>query len=267
MGILGEPPIPMAAFPGRSLISSTNCGAPSDFPADERPPYTDRLYGRKRGRPLRPAQQVLLERSLPQLAIELPPSGEVDPRRLFASPVQSIWLEIGFGGGEHLATQAKTHPDFGFIGCEVFENGIAKLLGDIARCQLTNIRLFADDARRLIAALAPASIGRVFILFPDPWPKVRQHKRRIVSCAPLDGLAEIMADNAELRLATDDSGYLCWMLEHLTAHPAFEWLARRPGDWRERPPDWPPTRYEEKARAAARSPAFLRMSRRPRNTN
>ena len=117
-----------------------------------------------------------------------------------------------------------------------------------------------------MAGLPPASIGRVFILFPDPWPKRRQHKRRIVSRATLDGLAEIMADDAELRVATDDAGYLSWILERVTAHPAFEWLAGRPGDWRERPPDWPPTRYEAKARAAGRSPAFLRIRRRPRAT-
>lgn len=118
----------------------------------------------------------------------------------------------------------------------------------------------------MIAALSPASVDRVFILFPDPWPKRRQHKRRIVSRETLGGLAEIMTDDAELRLATDDADYLCWILEHMTAHPAFEWRARRPGDWRERPPDWPPTRYEAKARAAGRSPAFLRVRRRPRTT-
>jgi tRNA (guanine-N7-)-methyltransferase len=116
----------------------------------------------------------------------------------------------------------------------------------------------------MIAVLPPASIKRVFILFPDPWPKRRQRKRRIVSHATLDGLAEIMADDAELRIATDDSSYLSWILECLIAHPAFEWVARRPSDWRERPPDWPPTRYEEKARAAGRLPAFLRVRRQPR---
>jgi tRNA (guanine-N7-)-methyltransferase len=203
---------------------------------------------------------------LPQLGITLPESGHLDIDALFGAARASTWLEIGFGGGEHLAQLAEQNPHIGFIGCEVFENGIVKLLAEIERRRLGNIRIFADDARLIISALPPASIGRVFILFPDPWPKRRQHKRRIVSRATLDGLAEIMADNAELRLATDDSGYLCWMLEHVTAHPAFEWLARRPGDWRERPPDWAPTRYEEKARAAARSPAFLRMRRQQRNT-
>jgi tRNA (guanine-N7-)-methyltransferase len=201
---------------------------------------------------------------LPRLAINLPVSGHLDIAALFGTARPSIWLEIGFGGGEHLAQLAEQHPQIGFIGCEVFENGIVKLLAQIELRRLDNIRIFADDARLIMATLPPASIGRAFILFPDPWPKRRQHKRRIVSRETLDTLAEIMTDDAELRVATDDADYLCWILEHIAAHPAFEWLARRPGDWRERPPDWPPTRYETKARAAGRSPAFLRMRRRPR---
>jgi tRNA (guanine-N7-)-methyltransferase len=203
---------------------------------------------------------------LPRLAINLPASGRLDIAALFGTARSSIWLEIGFGGGEHLAQLAGQHPQIGFIGCEVFENGIVKLLAQIERRRLDNIRIFADDARLVMAAMPPASVGRAFILFPDPWPKRRQHKRRIVSRATLDGLAEIMSDDAELRLATDDGDYLSWILERVTAHPGFEWLARRPGDWRERPPDWPPTRYEAKARITGRSPAFLRVRRRPRTT-
>jgi tRNA (guanine-N7-)-methyltransferase len=224
------------------------------------------VFGRRRGRPLRPGQKSLIDELLPRLAINLPASGHLDIAALFGNARPSIWLEIGFGGGEHLAQLAEQYPQTGFIGCEVFENGIVKLLGQIERRRLDNIRIFADDARLIMAALSPASVDRAFILFPDPWPKRRQHKRRIVSRATLDALAEIMSDNAELRLATDDRDYLCWMLEHVTAHPAFEWLARRAADWRERPPDWPPTRYEAKARAVGRSPAFLRMRRRPRAT-
>jgi tRNA (guanine-N7-)-methyltransferase len=203
---------------------------------------------------------------LPRLAINLPPSGHLDIAALFGTARPSIWLEIGFGGGEHLAQLAEQHPQIGFIGCEVFENGIVKLLAQIELRRLGNIRIFADDARLIMATLPPAAVDRIFILFPDPWPKRRQHKRRIMSRATLDTLAEIMIDDAELRLATDDADYLSWILEHITAHPAFEWLARRPGDWRERPPDWPPTRYEAKARAAGRPPAYLRMRRRPRTT-
>jgi tRNA (guanine-N7-)-methyltransferase len=254
----------MAAFPGSDSTWSTNCGAPSDPLVTDAPTPRRLLYGRRRGRPLSPGRQGLVDALLPRLAIDLSTSGEFDPRSMFADPPRSVWLEIGFGGGEHLAVQAERRRDIGFIGCEVFENGIAKLLGEIQRRHLANIRLFIDDARLLIGALPAASIERVFILFPDPWPKRRHNKRRIVSRETLDGLARIMSDGAELRLATDDPDYFSWMLECVTGHPGFAWLVRRPGDWRERPPGWPPTRYEEKARAAGRPPAFLLACRRLR---
>jgi tRNA (guanine-N7-)-methyltransferase len=175
-----------------------------------------------------------------------------------------VWLEVGFGGGEHLAAQAAANPRIGMIGAEVFENGVVKLLGEIERQKLQNIRLFIEDARLLLAALPEKSLARVFILFPDPWPKLRHHKRRMVSRETLDRLAFVMADGAELRLATDDRAYLAWMLEHTTQHADFDWLARGPEDWRERPQDWPATRYEQKAIAAGRQPAFLRFRRRAR---
>jgi tRNA (guanine-N7-)-methyltransferase len=201
---------------------------------------------------------------LPRLALALPQRGPLDPFALFARRPQNLALEIGFGSGEHLAELAARHPEAGFIGCEVFENGIARLVARIERERLDNIRIFADDARLLLAALPPASLDRVFILFPDPWPKARHKKRRLVSAETLDRLALIMVDGGELRLATDDRDYLSRMLEAGTAHEDFAWLARRPQDWRERPSDWPSTRYEEKARAAGRMPAFLRFRRRPR---
>ncbi len=222
------------------------------------------LYGRRRGRRLRPGQRGLVDDLLPSLGLGLPPSGRLDRRALFVRPPQSVCLEIGFGGGEHLAALAERHPEIGFIGCEVFENGIAKMLAEIRRRRLGNVRLYVDDARLLIAALPESSIAGVIILFPDPWPKERHKKRRIVSHETLDALARIMTDGAELRLATDDPEYFGWMLERVTGHPAFAWLGRRAADWRERPPDWPPTRYEEKARAAGRTPLFLRAHRRPR---
>lgn len=224
----------------------------------------EQFYGRRRGRPLRAGQRERQTSLLPRVSFALPEAGRLDPGVLFPAAPREIWLEIGFGGGEHLAAQAERHPDIGFIGCEVFENGVARLLGAIERRQLRNIRVFPDDARPLLASLAPCSIGRVFVLFPDPWPKARHHKRRLIAPATLDRFADIMIDGAELRLATDDPGYLSWMLEHATAHPAFAWTARRPGDWRERPGDWPATRYEEKARKAGRAPAFLRFVRRAR---
>jgi tRNA (guanine-N7-)-methyltransferase len=222
------------------------------------------IYGRRRGRKLRPGQQALRQTLLPERRIALPAEGPLDPRGLFTPPVAAVWLEIGFGGGEHLAAQAAAHPEIGMIGAEVFENGVVKLLGEVKRRGLANIRVFVDDARLLIAALPEASIARAFILFPDPWPKLRHHKRRIVSRETLDRLAFILADGAELRLATDDADYLAWMLERATAHPDFAWLAQGPADWRERAADWPQTRYEQKALAAGRKPAFLRFRRKAR---
>src|SRR5215211_7198885 len=230
---------------------------PAYDPATAAPPR--RFYGRRRGRPLRPGQSHLRETQLPQLAVMLPETGPLDPASLFATPPESVWLEIGFGAGEHLAAQACSHPDTGFIGCEVFENGVARLVAEVARRDLHNIRVFPDDARILLDALAPDSLDRVFILFPDPWPKTRHQKRRLVSTATLDRLAALMRPGAELRLATDDRDYLTWMLERATAHRDFAWRARRPADWRERPADGPPTRYEKKPRTAGRVPAFLRF--------
>jgi tRNA (guanine-N7-)-methyltransferase len=231
---------------------------------DHKPGQRRILYGRRRGRPLRRDQQGLIDTLLPRLAVTLPESGMLDPGALFARRPREIWVEIGFGGGEHLAAQASAHRDVGIIGCEVFENGIAKLLGEIARQDLANIRILTDDARLLLAALPPRSIGRVFILFPDPWPKQRHHKRRIVTRETLDTLARVMVDGAELRLATDDVDYLGWMLARAPVHPDFAWLAEGPADWRTRPADWPATRYEAKAIAAGRRPYFLRLRRRPR---
>jgi tRNA (guanine-N7-)-methyltransferase len=225
-------------------------------------PNQRRLYGRRRGRPIREGRRQLAENLLPRIAVALPERRPLDPRTLFAPTPREVWLEIGFGGGEHLAAQAEQHPEVGFIGCEVFENGIARLVAETARRDLDNIRIFAEDARLLLDCLTPASIGRVFALFPDPWPKQRHHKRRLVAPATLDRLASVMQPGAELRLATDEPGYLAWMLEHVTVHPDFLWTARTPSDWRARAPDWPATRYEEKARAAGRTPAFLRFIRR-----
>ena len=222
-----------------------------------------RIYGRRRGRKLRTGRQQLYDELLPRLVLSLPEHGPIDPAALFPTRPQAVWLEIGFGAGEHLAEQAQHHPEVGFIGCEVFENGVARLVGEIATRGLANIRIFADDARLLLDRLPPASIGRVFILFPDPWPKERHHKRRLVARPTLDRLAAVMQPGAELRLATDDPDYLAWMLDHLAVHGDFLEPANRPADWHRRPDDWPPTRYEEKARAAGRTPAFLRFVRRP----
>lgn len=223
------------------------------------------LYGRRRGRPLRKHRSGLLETLLPALRLEVPADGgRIDAARLFPRPVSDLWLEVGFGGGEHLAAQAEANPDVGLIGCEPFVNGVASLLQHLEARGLGNVRVVPDDARPVLDALPDASVGRVFVLFPDPWPKLRHAFRRFIGPDNLPRLARVLKDGAELRLATDDWQLGRWMLEHTWRHPDFEWLARRPEDWRVRPDDWPQTRYEQKAVEAGRRPVFLRFRRRPR---
>ncbi|HXQ50292.1 MAG TPA: tRNA (guanosine(46)-N7)-methyltransferase TrmB [Stellaceae bacterium] len=222
------------------------------------------LYGRRRGRALRSGQRQHLETTLPLLSFALPAQGAFDPRALFAAPVAAIWLELGFGGGEHLAAQAEAFPEIGFIGAEVYANGVAKCLAEIERRQLANIRILMNDARPLVAALAEGSVARVFVLFPDPWPKERHKKRRLVARGFLDDVARAMADEGELRLATDDRDYAQAMLDLAGAHADFRPLAGVLRDRRDLPADWPPTRYEHKAIAAGRKPVYLRFLRRAR---
>jgi tRNA (guanine-N7-)-methyltransferase len=234
-----------------SSVTSTSTGAN----APQR-----RLYGRRRGRALRVGQRALFETLLPQLRLTLPESGPaLDPRSLFDKTMREVWLEIGFGAGEHLAFHAAANPDCGLIGSEVFEPGIAHLLTEVKERQLANVRLFIDDARLVIAALAPQSLGRAFILHPDPWPKERHKKRRIVSRETLDHLAVALRDGAELRIATDDPDYGEWIAERAAAHPDFAPLPTDP-----RPADWPPTRYELKAKSQGRAARLFLLRRRPR---
>lgn len=233
---------------------------PEKGPPPGRPSRT--LHGRRRGRPLRPGRRRLLAELLPKVGIELPADGRaLDPRALFPGTPEDIWLEIGFGSGEHLAWQAERHPEVGFLGAEPFVNGVAALLGLVEARGLGNVRVLQGDGRALLDALPAACLGRVFLLFPDPWPKTRHHKRRIVQRANLDRLAAVMKDGAELRVATDHAAYLRWILERAAVHPDFRWLARRAADWRARPADWPQTRYERKALDEGRTPTYLRFER------
>jgi tRNA (guanine-N7-)-methyltransferase len=174
------------------------------------------------------------------------------PRQLFSRQLEDVWLEIGFGGGEHLVWQAAAHPDIGFIGCEAYVNGIAKLLSAVEDQGLDNIRIHDGDARELVSSLGEGSIGRIFLLFPDPWPKRRHHKRRIITSDMLAQFHRILRPGGVLRFASDSGDYVAWTLIHIRAHGGFAWLADAPPDWRERPPDWPETRYEAKARRAGR---------------
>lgn len=221
------------------------------------------FYGRRHGRRLRSGRQRLMETLLPRLSIELPaPPARLDPFALFPSRPRALWLEIGFGGGEHLAAQAARHRDIGFLGCEVFVNGIATLLAAVEREHLENVRIWPEDARYLLDALPDSCLERVFLLFPDPWPKRRHAARRFIGPDNLARLARVLAPGGELRVASDDAGYVAWTLRHLRRHPAFRWLATRADDWRRPPADWAPTRYEAKALAEGRKPTYLRFVRR-----
>jgi tRNA (guanine-N7-)-methyltransferase len=221
-------------------------------------------YGRRRGHKLRPGRQALIDGLLPRLRIVPPAGGMIDLATLFGGPCRDFWLEVGFGSGEHLATQAAGHPDVGLIGCEPFVNGIAALLSQIERDGLTNVRVYDDDARRLFPALPESSLGRVFALFSDPWPKKRHHRRRFIGPETLDQLARVMQDGAELRLASDHMDYVRWALWHVTQHADFAWPARGRRDWAEPPQDWVETRYERKAKKQGARPVYLRFLRRPR---
>lgn len=202
----------------------------------------------------------LIETLLPRLAIGLPGQGEtIAPATLFPRPVEQVWLEVGFGGGEHVIAQARLYPHMGIIGCEPFRNGIASLLGHLSDTDIDNVRIFDEDVRRLFPALPDGVVGRAFVLFPDPWPKKRHAERRFIGPDNLDSLARIMADGAELRVASDDPIYAEWAATHLEAHPAFAQI-QVTRDRADLPEDWPATRYEQKC-LANNPPTFFRYRR------
>ena len=220
-----------------------------------------RIYGRRQSHRIRPARKRLLEERLPELQIHVPEDGSpIQLGEIQSHARQRCWLEVGFGGGEHLAQQAGANPDVLLIGCEPYVNGVARLLS--LTSDADNVRVVIDDARLLLKALPAGSLERVFVLFPDPWPKARHHKRRIVNPETLSDMARALKPGGELRLATDIMSYARPMLAATLADGRFAWLAERPLDWRQRPDDWPATRYEEKARQAGRKPIFLAFRRR-----
>jgi len=220
-----------------------------------------RSYGRRKARPLSDRKDRLLSELLPRLRLSLaePPPSPFES--LFAQPVDQVWLEIGFGSGEHLFWQAEHHPDVGFIGCEPFINGVASLLGKIESAGLATIRIHDGDARDVLAWLPAGSISRAFLLFPDPWPKKRHRKRRLLSPDAVTQLARVLAPGGELRFATDSGDYAGQVLLTILANGTFAWTAESAKDWRERAPDWPETRYERKALSAGSKPAYLSCRR------
>lgn len=231
-------------------------------PGGVKPP-PDRLYGRARGHTLRPRQQTLLDVTLPRLAFTT--ALAADPLSAFGPRPAALWLEVGFGGGEHAVAQAAAHPEAGLIACEVFENGICSLLarlipeGGEADAPLpANLRLWTEDARILLRALPDACLDRLFLLFPDPWPKSRHAKRRFVHPGQLPLIARVLNPGAEWRVASDDPTYQAWVEEVMAAQTLFD----APPPARERPAGWPPTRYEAKALREGRSPLYWTFIRR-----
>ncbi len=225
------------------------------------PPADVRTFGRRRGHRLRPARQALVDRLLPRLTLEMPVNGVLEADRL-QDGARELWLEIGFGAGEHLVALAERHPEIRFIGCEPYLNGVASLLRQVQERGLENIRLVHGDARPLLAVLPEACLNRVIYLFADPWPKKRHHKRRFISRQNLDALARVLAGGGEFRFASDHGEYARWTLARVLRHQAFAWPARSVDDWCRRPAEWPGTRYEAKALAAGRQPLYFRFLRR-----
>ncbi|MFC7395950.1 tRNA (guanosine(46)-N7)-methyltransferase TrmB [Chelatococcus sp. GCM10030263] len=218
------------------------------------------FYGRRKGHKLRAHQAGLMDALLPHLL--LPEAPLPDAAELFGRPVEDLWLEIGFGGGEHLLARMAESPNTGFIGCEPFINGMAKLLAGIEQRGLDNLRVFDQDAALLLPHLPEASLGRAFILYPDPWPKRRHRKRRFVSEETLSALARALKPGAELRFATDIDDYAAWTLARILRSPDFVWTAQTADDWRKPWAGWPGTRYEAKALREGRVPSYLTFLRR-----
>lgn len=223
------------------------------------------FYGRLKGKSLKSSQKTYLDEDLAALSPG-PVDWESNPERraldlssLFEG--KPVWLEVGFGGGENLVNQAQTNPDVGIIGAEPYINGVAMLLGKIRRAKVTNLAVYPGDARDLMDVLPEGSIDRAFLLYPDPWPKTRHHRRRFVTAEHLKPLARAMKSGAALRVATDIEDYVRQTLQEVP-RAGFVWTAERPGDWREPWPDWISTRYEQKALREGRRPHYLTFLRR-----
>jgi tRNA (guanine-N7-)-methyltransferase len=217
------------------------------------------FFGRRKGHKLRVHQADLIEHLLPRLALDIGKLSPLDLSELFDPPANEVRLEIGFGGGEHLVAEARAFPNTGFIGCEPYVNGMAKILAQIEAHNIGNIRLFAGDATELLAWAPPRSLRRIDLIHPDPWPKRRHWKRRFVQDATVAAMARALKPDGEFRFVSDIDGYGAWTLEHLSRSPDFVWTAERASDWRLPWADYTMTRYGRKAEREGRRAAYLRF--------
>lgn len=228
--------------------------------SENRPPRpAAHVYGRRSGKKLRSRQSHLMADLLPQLRADA--FLEKLKARGPAQSMPEIWLEIGFGGGEHLVAQAMANPNIEFIGCEPFINGVAKLVASVQANELTNIHIHASDAMELLDQLPDASVARLYVLFPDPWPKRSQKKRRFINEASIARFARVLKANAELRFATDIDDYAGWTLARLLVAPQFVWTQSASSEWNAPWSDHHTTRYESKAALAGRRSVYLTFRR------
>ena len=235
-----------------------------DKSSPDPPHYRRLIYGRRQGHRLHAAQARRVAQMLPEFepTLSAPDFAGWFGARAPEMGFDTYALEIGFGGGEHLAACAKAAPQTGFIGCEPFINGVAKLLGQIETGGIENLCVHHGDARDVMAAMPAGVLDQAFLLYPDPWPKKRHHKRRFVNQENLDSLFRVLAPNARLLVATDITAYADWTLAEIMHHGGFVWHAQCRADWLQAPKNWPGTRYEQKALAAGRTPHYLEFTRR-----
>jgi tRNA (guanine-N7-)-methyltransferase len=217
------------------------------------------FFGRRKGHKLRAHQADLIAQLLPRLALDISGPAPTDAADLFGPPARAIRLEIGFGGGEHLVAEARTHQETGFIGCEPYINGMAKILAQIEAHDIRNIRLFAGDAAELLAWLPARTLARIDLIHPDPWPKRRHWKRRFVQDATIAAMARVLTSGGEFRFVSDIDDYCAWTLAHLARSADFAWTAERASDWREPWSGYTMTRYGHKAEREGRRSTYLRF--------
>jgi tRNA (guanine-N7-)-methyltransferase len=215
------------------------------------------FFGRRKGHKLRVHQAELIEHLLPRLAFDIGQPAPPDLAVLFEPSADDIRLEIGFGGGEHLVAEAVAFPKTGFIGCEPYVNGMAKILAQIEAHRIGNVRLFAGDAGEFLAWTPPGSLARIDLIHPDPWPKRRHWKRRFVQDATVAAMARALKPDGEVRFVSDIDEYCAWTLEHFSRSRDFVWTAERARDWRLPWPDYTMTRYGRKAQREGRHAAYL----------